>query len=91
MQLTRGGSYRRGSLVPVQMLVRAGSLAGNTRAASNPDFFIDPTHARRGRWPVAGIWYSSMQIPGYGFLTVQNCYSNKPMETQFVGKGKCLS
>lgn len=54
MQLTRGGSYRRGSLVPVQMLVRAGSLAGNTQAASNPDFFIDPTHARRGQWPVAG-------------------------------------
>lgn len=40
---------------------------------------------------MASIWYSSMQIPGYGFLTVQNRYSNKPMETDFVGKESVLA
>lgn len=38
-QLGRGDNSGRGSLVPVQMLVREGGLAGDTQATSNPDFF----------------------------------------------------
>lgn len=53
-QLGRGDNSGRGSLVPVQMLVREGGLAGDTQAASNPDFFIDLTHIRLGRWPASG-------------------------------------
>lgn len=40
---------------------------------------------------MADIWYSSMQIPGSGFLTVQNCYSSKPMESHFVGRESVLA
>lgn len=39
-QLGRGGGSGRGSLVPVQILVREGGPAGSTQAASNPDFLL---------------------------------------------------
>lgn len=89
VQLARSVSSGRGSPVPVQMLVREGSLAGNTRAASHPDFFIDPTHIRLGRWPASGTAACrslAMVSSQYKTATL-----NKPMETHFVGKGKCLS